>query len=94
MAFIYHTGNEKQIVGIAEITSDPYPDPKEKNRRLVVVEIAPRKRLRSPVPLEKLKSLKEFRGHELVRLPRLSVIPIDADRWRKVLELAGESGRS
>src|SRR5882724_2391563 len=51
LTFIYHTGNEKQIVGIAEVTSNPYPDPKENDPKLVVVDLAPRGRLPRPVTL-------------------------------------------
>ncbi len=90
LALIYHTGDEKRIVGIAEITSDPYPDPKERDEKLVVVDVRPRKRLEVPVPLERLKGLREFQGHELIRLPRLSVMHVDENRWKKVLQLAGE----
>lgn len=90
LALIYHTGDEKRIVGIAEITSDPYPDPKERDEKLVVVDVRPRKRLKVPVPLERLKGLREFQGHELIRLPRLSVMHVDENRWKKVLQLAGE----
>ncbi|HVM62129.1 MAG TPA: EVE domain-containing protein [Verrucomicrobiae bacterium] len=89
LAFIYHTGDEKQIVGIAEVTSDAYPDPKEKDEKLVVADLKPRERLKKPVTLSAVKSLSEFRDWELVRMGRLSVMPVSENRWKKLLKMAG-----
>ncbi|MGD1018821.1 MAG: EVE domain-containing protein [Verrucomicrobiia bacterium] len=85
LAFIYHTGDEKQIVGIAEVTSDAYPDPKEKDARLVVVDLKPRERLARPVTLGEVKALSEFRDFELVRMGRLSVMPVSEERWKRLV---------
>jgi predicted RNA-binding protein with PUA-like domain len=87
LAFIYHTGDEKQIVGIAEVTSDAYPDPKEKDARLVVVDLKPRERLARPVTLAEVKADGEFRDFELVRMGRLSVMPVSESRWKKLLKM-------
>jgi predicted RNA-binding protein with PUA-like domain len=88
LAFIYHTGDEKRIVGIAEITSDPYPDPKEKDARLVVVDLKPRERMSGPVTLSEVKADGEFRDFELVRMGRLSVMPVSESRWKKLLKMS------
>jgi predicted RNA-binding protein with PUA-like domain len=88
LAFIYHTGDEKQIVGMAEVTSDPYPDPKEKDVRLVVVDLKPKKRLPRAVTLAEVKADAEFRDFELVRMERLSVMPVSEPRWKKLLRMA------
>lgn len=88
LAFIYHTGNEKQVVGIAEVTSDPYPDPKKKNPKLVVVDLKSKERLGRAVSLGQVKTFKEFNEFELVRLPRLSIMSVDKAKWDRVLELA------
>ena len=88
LAFIYHTGDEKQIVGIAEVTSDPYPDPKEKDVRLVVVDLKPRHRMSRPVTLSEVKADAEFRDFELVRIGRLSVMPVSESRWKKLLKMS------
>jgi predicted RNA-binding protein with PUA-like domain len=88
LTFIYHTGDEKQIVGIAEIVSDPYIDPKERDPKLVVVDLKPRRKLSKPVPLATVKSRKEFADFELVRMGRLSVMPVSPQRWKKLLEMA------
>jgi predicted RNA-binding protein with PUA-like domain len=87
-AFIYHTGSEKQVVGIAEILTDPYPDPKAKDARIVVVDVKPKLKLVKPIPLGQIKGSKEFVGFELVRIPRLSVMPVDEKRWNRILELS------
>jgi len=84
---IYHTGDERAILGIAEVLRDAYPDPKRKDSRLVVVDIKAVKRLQRPVSLDEIKkqaSLKEF---ALVRLPRLSVMPVSESQWTELLAL-------
>jgi predicted RNA-binding protein with PUA-like domain len=91
LAFIYHTGDEKQIVGIAEVTSDAYPDPKEKDARLVVVDLKPRERLKRPVTLAEVKADSEFRDFELVRMGRLSVMPVSETRWKKLMKMGAAS---
>ena len=88
LTFIYHTGDEKRIVGIAEIVSDPYPDPKQSDPKLVVVDLKPRQKLAKPVPLAAGKSRREFADFELVRMGRLSVMPVSPQRWKKLLEMA------
>jgi predicted RNA-binding protein with PUA-like domain len=85
LAFIYHTGDEKQIVGIAGVASDAYPDPKEKDAKLVVVDLKPRERLKRPVTLSEVKALSEFRDFELVRMGRLSVMPVSEARWKRLV---------
>jgi predicted RNA-binding protein with PUA-like domain len=90
LAFIYHTGDEKQIVGIAEVTSDAYPDPKENDTRLVVVDLKPRDRLSRPVTLAEVKADGEFWDFELVRMGRLSVMPVSEERWKKLMKMALE----
>lgn len=86
--FIYHTGNEKAIVGTAKVVSAPYPDPKARDPRLVVVEIAAGKRLKRPVTLQEIKADKAFAGFDLVRLPRLSVMPVPDSLKNRILDAA------
>jgi predicted RNA-binding protein with PUA-like domain len=88
LAFIYHTGEEKQIIGIAEVTSDPYPDPRENDPKLVVIDLKPRGRLPRPVTLAEIKVRQEFQDFELVRMGRLSVMPVSASRWRRLKKIA------
>ncbi len=80
-AFIYHTGDEKQIIGIGKVTSDSYPDPKQDNARLVVFDIEPVRKLKRPVTLSEIKSDKKYSGFTLVREPRLSVVEVPKEYW-------------
>lgn len=85
-AFFYHTGDEKQTVGIIEITSNPYPDPKEDNKRFVVVDVKPVKPLKRPVTLEEMKKDTVFKNWELLRISRLSVMPVPKNIWDAIVK--------
>ena len=88
LALIYHSGNEKAIVGIASVVADPYPDPRAGDPKIVVVDIAPQEKFREPVPLSVIKSVKEFASFELVRNSRLSVMPVPAALWKRLLSIS------
>ncbi len=85
---IYHTGDEKAAVGTGTVLSDPYPDPKQKDPKLLVFDWAPVEPLSRPVTLAEIKAHPAFKGWELVRLPRLSVMPVSAAHWAEVQRLA------
>jgi predicted RNA-binding protein with PUA-like domain len=85
---VYHTGSEKAAVGTARVTKDPYPDPSKKDPKLLVVDLAADKPLRRPVPLAEVKANAMFRGFELARLPRLSVMPVSSTHWDALERLA------
>ena len=72
--FIYHTGDEKAIVGEAKVTKAAFPDPKD--AEWVVVELSPGKALKKPVSLAQIKSDKRLTDMVLVRASRLSVQPV------------------
>jgi predicted RNA-binding protein with PUA-like domain len=86
---IYHTGDEKSVIGFAQVTRAAYPDPKKKDTKLVVIELQPGKRLPRPVPLAAIRAEKSLAGLALVRAPRLSVVPADDAQWKKLLSLGG-----
>lgn len=86
LGFIYHTGDEKRIVGVARVTKAAYPDPKLKDPKMVVVDLAPVERLGRPVTLAEIKADPRFADWELVRIGRLSVMPVTAERWRWIGE--------
>jgi predicted RNA-binding protein with PUA-like domain len=88
--FVYHTGSEKAVVGIAEVVRAGYPDPKYPDGKLVVVDIEARARLGRPVPLAELKALATFAESPLVRQGRLSVVPLTPAQW-KAIEARGRS---
>src|SRR5262249_35839748 len=82
---VYHTGDEKAAVGRAEVVREAYPDPKAKDERLLVVELAARGRLRRAVPRREIKGLPVFKDSPLVRQGRLSVVPLSAAQWRALV---------
>ena len=88
LALIYHTGDEKAVVGLAELASDSYPDPKQKDPRLVVVDVKAGERLARPVGLDEIKKQAALRDFDLVRLPRLSVMPVSEAQWNVIMKLA------
>ena len=73
------------VAGIAEVTSDPFPDPERGDPRLVVVEVKPKRKLTEPIPLAHVKADPELRDFDLVRLPRLSVMPVPEAVWKRLL---------
>ena len=87
---IYHTGDEKAIVGLAEVISDPYPDPKQKDEKLTVVKIKSLKRFPKSVTLAQIKARKEFADFALVRLSRLSVMPVTDAQFRLLTKMTSE----
>ena len=91
--FIYHTGEERAVVGTAEITKDAYPDPKQKEPRLVVVDLKAGKRLPRPVSLSEIKQQSALKDFALVRMSRLSVMPVNDAQWNLIMELAGQPAK-
>lgn len=88
-ALIYHTGDERRAVGLAEVTSAPYPDPKLGNPKLVVVDVRPLGRLSRPVELAAIKADPFFADFALVRQGRLSVVPVMEAQWARLMGMAG-----
>ena len=84
---IYHTGEERAVVGLAEAASDSYPDPKQKDPRLAVVDIKAGKRLARPVSLDVVKQQTSLKDFALARMPRLSVMPVSESQWKTLLDL-------
>ncbi len=82
---IYHSGANKEIVGLARVVSEPYPDPKHPDGKLTVVEVKADGRLPQPVTLASIKSDPAFADLALVRQPRLSVIPVPEPQWKRLL---------
>lgn len=87
--FIYHTGKQKCITGIAEVVKGPHPDPRAGDETQVVVEVKPVKKLEQPVPLQRIREDRRFSDFELVRSGRLSVVPVSEERWKLLLSIAG-----
>jgi predicted RNA-binding protein with PUA-like domain len=88
--FIYHTGDEKSIVGIARVTKGAYPDPRGDDPKLVVVDLEAVRQVTQPVTLAQVKADQRFADFALTRIPRLSVMPVSPTQWKALLALAGE----
>lgn len=84
----YHTGNEKAVVGIAKATRDAYPDPADSSGKLFVVDFAPEKKLPKPVSLAAIKADKVFAKFPLVRISRLSVMPVTEAEWARIEKMS------
>ena len=87
--FYYHTGDEKSVVGIATASCDAYPDPKDKTGKAYVVDIVPVKKLKRPVTLKEIKADARFKDFPLVRISRLSVMPVTDAEWKRIEAIAG-----
>jgi len=88
-AFIYHTGKQKQVVGVARVVSQPYPDPEAGDERYVMVDVEPLRRLDHPVTLKAIKADTAFAEFALVKISRLSVMPVPAALWNRIGKMAG-----
>lgn len=86
----YHTGDEKAVVGIMEVTADPKPDPEDEKGKLVVIPVKPLRKLKKPVTLADIKADEAFAEWELVRISRLSVMPVSEERWKKIEAMSKE----
>lgn len=85
---VYHTGDEKAAVGIARAARGAYPDPKQEDVRLVVIDLEPVRTLARPVSLAEMRASAALEGFDLLRLPRLSVMPVSAAQWAEILRMA------
>ncbi len=81
----YHTGKERAIVGEMRAVADATADPND--AKSVMVEVKPVRRWPAPVTLEQIKKDPLFAGWELVRIPRLSVMPVSPEQWQRLEEL-------
>jgi len=87
-AFFYHTGSERSIVGIVEIVRSAFPDPTDPSGRFVSVTTRALEGLPRPVALAEIKADPALADLLLVRQSRLSVMPVSAVHWRRILALA------
>ena len=87
LALFYHTGDQRQVVAVCRIVSEPYPDPNAGDPRWIVVDVEPVRRLPEPVTLAQIKADPAFAGWDLIRQSRLSVMPVPDPIWQRI---AGE----
>jgi predicted RNA-binding protein with PUA-like domain len=91
LAFIYHTGKERQIIGIAEVTRTAYPDPKLDDAKRVVIDVKALEKIPQPVTLSQIKQNNSFENFDLLRLSRLSIVPVSESHWQMILKLGNYS---
>jgi len=87
--FYYHTGNEKAVVGVAKAVTDAYTDPKDKTGKSAVVDVGPVRKLKKPVTLAEIKATPAFKTFPLVRISRLSVMPVTDAEWERIEAMGG-----
>jgi predicted RNA-binding protein with PUA-like domain len=94
--FYYHTGKQKAVVAVAKAASDAYPDPNDSAGSSFVVDVVPDTPLPRPVTLAEIKADSSFATFPLVRMSRLSVMPVTDDEWKRIEQMskADRSGRS
>jgi predicted RNA-binding protein with PUA-like domain len=86
--FYYHTGKQKAVVAIARAAGDAYPDPGDRSGKAFVVDVVPEKRLDRPVTLAEIKADKAFASFALVRMSRLSVMPVSDAEWARIEKIS------
>jgi predicted RNA-binding protein with PUA-like domain len=91
LALFYHTGKERRIVGVAEVVSEPYGDPALDDPKRTVIDVKLGRSLHKPVTLQQIKQDGDFfADFDLVRIGRLSIMPVTEHYWQRIMELAGE----
>ena len=91
-AFFYHTGDEKQIVGIVEVIKEAYPDPTDEKGVFKAVDVIAVEPFSKPVTLAQIKADKKFKDMALVKYARLSVQPVTPEHWKAICKLGGVKG--
>jgi len=86
--FYYHTGKEKAVVATARAAGDAYPDPKDASGKLYVVDVVADKKLPRPVTLAEIKADRAFASFALVRMSRLSVMPVTDAEWARIEKMS------
>ena len=87
--FFYHSGEGKEIVGIAEVVKTAYPDPTDKEGKSVAVDVKAVGPVKQPVTLAAIKADPKFKDFKLVRQSRLSVVPVTDEHWKLIAKMSG-----
>jgi predicted RNA-binding protein with PUA-like domain len=89
LALFYHSVSEKQVVGVARVEKEAYPDPTAKEGQWYCTDLVPAKGLKTPVTLEQMKSDTVLRDMALFKQSRLSVTPVTQQQFQRLLSLSG-----
>jgi predicted RNA-binding protein with PUA-like domain len=87
--FFYHSNKGTEIVGIAKVTKEAYPDPTSSDPAWFAIDVKAEKKLAKPVSLEQIKKEKKLSAMALVRISRLSVQPVSEEEWKIILKMGG-----
>ena len=88
LCFFYHSNIGREIVGIVKVVRESYPDPTDKTKKFVAIQVSFEKKLDQPVTLENIKKTKELKDLPLIKQSRLSVMPIDTKHWKIILNMS------
>ena len=90
--FFYHSVNEKSVIGIVEVYKEHYPDPTDKNKKFVAIDVKALKKLKYPVTLDRIKNNNKLRNIPLIKQSRLSVMPLTYDEFKEIIKLSNKDG--
>ena len=88
LCFFYHSNIGKEIVGIVSIIKEAHPDPTDKTKKFVAVQVRFEKKLKRSVSLESIKKTKELKDLPLIKQSRLSVMPVGTKHWKNILNMS------
>jgi len=92
LGFFYHSGDERQIVGIVEVAREYHPDPTDETGRFGMVDVIYKEAFKTPVTLAQVKADPRFKDMVLVKFSRLSVQPVSAEHWKMLCKMGGAKG--
>ena len=90
--FFYHSVNEKSVIGIVEVYKEHYPDPTDKNKKFVAIDVKAIKKLKYPVTLDRIKKNNKLHNIPLIKQSRLSVMPLTNDEFKEILKISNKNG--
>ena len=88
LCFFYHSVTERSVIGIVKIVKEHYPDPTDKTKRFVVVDVKATKKLKNPVSLDQIKENNKLRNIPLIKQSRLSVMPLKKVEWNTIIKMS------
>ncbi len=88
--FFYHSVNEKSVIGIVEVHKEHYPDPTDKSKRFVAIDVKALKKLKYPVTLDRIKKNKKLQKISLIKQSRLSVMPLTISEFKEIIKLSNQ----
>jgi predicted RNA-binding protein with PUA-like domain len=86
-ALIYHTAPDKAVIGTAKVLSDPYPDPKDCERKMMVVDMEPGAFFKKPVPLAAMRENQSLSGMAFLKIQRIAVSPVSREEWDEIVRM-------